>query len=318
MPRSGTTRFTDAEDYQAGIGGAKVNLVFSCQRDFEARLTWVELSHLQLFRSQENLARVASVSLMPERVFVAIPTRDNPPPICDGVEVQPGNIVFHSLGERVHQRTRGPSQWGLISLAPEHLAACSKALTGIGLVSPPVARILQLPRIDAARLLRLHGEACRLAETKPEMITHREVARALEQDLLHTLVNCLTSSDAHYGSARKRHHANIVARFEDALSAYPERYPKMPELCTAIGVPERTLRICCAEVLGMGPSRYLRLRRMSMVRAALRRADPATASVSELARRHGFSEFGRFAVIYRRVFGEMPSTTLRRPQITRP
>jgi transcriptional regulator GlxA family with amidase domain len=48
-----------------------------------------------------------------------------------------------------------------------------------------------------------------------------------------------------------------------------------------------------------------------MARSALRPADPANASVAEIARTFQFSELGRFAVTYRRVFGEMPSTTLR-------
>jgi transcriptional regulator GlxA family with amidase domain len=90
----------------------------------------------------------------------------------------------------------------------------------------------------------------------------------------------------------------------------------MPALCAAIDVPERTLRVCCAEFLGMSPSRYLLLRRLNMARSALRRADPATASVAEIARSCQFLEPGRFAVAYRTFFGEMPSATLRRSLIT--
>jgi len=45
---------------------------------------------------------------------------------------------------------------------------------------------------------------------------------------------------------------------------------------------------------------------------SVRRADPATASVAEIARIHQFLEPGRFAVTYRTIFGEMPSTALRR------
>jgi transcriptional regulator GlxA family with amidase domain len=61
----------------------------------------------------------------------------------------------------------------------------------------------------------------------------------------------------------------------------------------------------------MGPARYIRLRRLNLVRAALRRADPETTSVAVLAGRYGFSEPGRFATRYRGFFGEPPSATLR-------
>src|SRR5271155_5356311 len=121
--RSGTTKFTDADAYQASIRGAEFNLVFSCQRDFEARLTWVELRHLRLLRAQENLPRVAHISLMPALAFVAFPIRHEPPQIYNGIELQPGEIVFHGLGESMHLRTRGPSRWGSIAVAPAHLAA---------------------------------------------------------------------------------------------------------------------------------------------------------------------------------------------------
>jgi AraC-like DNA-binding protein len=83
-------------------------------------------------------------------------------------------------------------------------------------------------------------------------------------------------------------------------------------MCAEIGVPERTLRACCTEVLGMSPSRYLRLRRLNMVRTALQRAKPTPGTISAYAKRCGFSELGRFATSYRQTFGEAPSETLRR------
>jgi transcriptional regulator GlxA family with amidase domain len=54
-----------------------------------------------------------------------------------------------------------------------------------------------------------------------------------------------------------------------------------------------------------------------MARSALRRADPANASVAEIARSCQFHELGRFAVTYRTTFGETPSATLRRRSITK-
>ena len=103
--------------------------------------------------------------------------------------------------------------------------------------------------------------------------------------------------------------AAVMNRFEEMLAAHPDRPLHMPELCAAIGVSERTLRHCCVDFLGMSPGRYLRLRQLRLARAALRRTDCAT--VAEVARRYGFGELGRFASLYRAVYGEAPSATLR-------
>ena len=67
-----------------------------------------------------------------------------------------------------------------------------------------------------------------------------------------------------------------------------------------------------AEFLGISPTRYVLLQRLNKARAALRRANPSTASVAEIARDHQFLELGRFAVTYRNTFGESPSVTLQR------
>jgi len=315
MAENGTATFTNPDDYQAGIGDASVNFIVTGGGEFNARLTWLNLRRFRVLRASENLPRIAFISLSPARVFISFPSSEGPPLTYGGLGVQFGDVVFHSRGERTHQRTNGESQWGLISLPPEQLAACGKALTGRKITSPPAGRVLRPSRSAATRLLRLHSKACRLAEKRHELTANPEVARALEQELLHALVNCLTADGANGNRKTQPHHADIMVRFEDALAAHSGPQPNMPALCSAVGVPERTLRVCCTEFLGMSPTRYLLLRRLNMARSALRRADPATASVAEIARDHHFLEPGRFAVTYRAIFGEMPSSTLRRTLI---
>jgi transcriptional regulator GlxA family with amidase domain len=105
----------------------------------------------------------------------------------------------------------------------------------------------------------------------------------------------------------------MFTRFVEFLKANPDRPLHLTEICAAIGVSERALRASCEERLGMGPIRYLTLRRMHLVRRALLHSHPSTATVTQIVTDHGFWELGRFSVAYRTLFGETPSETLRHP-----
>lgn len=312
MPGSGTRTFLDPDRYEASLRQAQVELVITSRGSFRARCTWAELHHLQLLRCEEDFPRIGYVSLAPRLVFLGFPAHSGRLSVWGGRELQAGDIMFHSRGERLHQSTPGPSIWSVIALDPVQLDTYGRALSGKPLSSPPEGRVVRPSLRDAARLKRLHAQACRLAETKPKVLSHPEVARAIEQGLIHALVTCLTAAKVEEDGAAQRHHARIMVRFEEVLAEHLGRPLHMPELCELIGVTDRTLRSCCAEFLDISPTRYVLLRRLKDVRIALRDADPDTANVAELARRFGFTELGRFAEAYQAVFGEAPSTTLRR------
>src|SRR5262249_42945021 len=142
--------------------------------DFRARFTRLKLTHLEICRFRESLPRIAYISLPPEPIYLSFPV-GNAPLIFNGFTVRDGDVILHGLGASMHQRSSCECQWGLISLSPERLSSCSKALTGRSIESLPVDRILRPSRAQISGFQRLFRQACHLTETRPKLTEHPEV-----------------------------------------------------------------------------------------------------------------------------------------------
>lgn len=314
MLGNGAVAYTDPHAYQAAVHPAQVEILVTAKGNFRAELSRTELPRLWVQRGRENLPRVANSAASPDRPPIFFLTQSNQASISHGGrQFGFGEIVVSGSGLTHHHRTRGSSQWGTLSVTQHALASAGQALTGRDLIDRSATYYLRPPLPEMTRLLRLHQTVEQLAADTPEVLAQPETARALEEALLHTLVTCISGAAAapmRWGSLR---HVAIIARFEELLAANYDRPLHLAEICAAIGVSERTLRVSCVEHLGMGPVRYLWLRRMHLARRALVLTAPGSATVTEIATANGFWELGRFAVEYRALFGETPSATLRRP-----
>jgi AraC-like DNA-binding protein len=164
---------------------------------------------------------------------------------------------------------------------------------------------------NMANLLRAQTAISNLAENSPHLLAKAEVARALKQSLIEATIACLGHSDACEEKWAQQTHDTIMRRFRRVLEEHPTRPIYVPEICAAIGVPDRTLRLCCQEHLAMSPKQFLMRRRMHLVRRALLAAETET-TVTETATRFGYWHLGRFSASYHAIFGELPSTTLAR------
>lgn len=165
-----------------------------------------------------------------------------------------------------------------------------------------------------AKLVCTLAYARDVARESPDVFESPEAVHALQQSLVQQWIGCLPDRARRGESAVQARRARIMARFEEVVEGNATRPLHLPEVCRLVGVPERTLRKCCQQHLGMGPHHYLLLRRIQLARRALLRGDPSGATVTSIATRHGFWDLGRFAAVYRSMFGEAPSATLRRQQ----
>jgi AraC-like DNA-binding protein len=311
MIRGRTFTFADPQSYQAAVP-AQWEILVTRKGDFQAELTQVDLPRLYLQRAREGLPRVIRSAVSVERppIFF-LPDADQPAMHHSGMEVSFGDLVAIGSGSEHHHRTEAPSQWATLSVTRDDLAATWHALVGRDLTVPSITcRFRPSPPL-MLRLINLHEAAGQLAKGAAGISV--QPARALEQAILHALVMCFAEGMPEEIDSGGRRHLAIVALFEEMLAAKHDQPLYLAEICTAIGVSERTFRFICQEHLGMGPIRYLWLRRMHLARHALVLANATNSTVTQIATEFGLWEFGRFSVEYRALFGEAPSASLRRP-----
>jgi AraC-like DNA-binding protein len=314
MPWSRVLTYTDPLACQAGLQSATHAEILPLGKgNFKVDATQIGMDRLRMQRFKVALPQIITVVTAPDRKSIGflIEASSSTFQHC-GLEITGKDILVYGKGV-LHQRSPSDFQYATMSLPEAEFPTLCKALTGKEFSEEPGASKVRPDPALMARLRTLHKVVGQLAHDTPDILEQPEVRRALEEQLIHIMVRCLTEGtgvEATIGS--RRHHA-IMMRLEEFLEANPDRPLYLTEICAAMGVAERTLRAACQEHLGMGPIRFLTLRRMHLVRQALLRADPSNATVTCVVTDYGFWELGRFSVAYRALFGESPSETLRCP-----
>jgi AraC family transcriptional regulator, ethanolamine operon transcriptional activator len=170
-------------------------------------------------------------------------------------------------------------------------------------VSPEVVQ--RLGRWLNAILTRTHQA--------PEMLRHTAAVQTLERELVVRLAGALTLSVGRElpqrSSLRQRGFDRAIEhiRYADLTALDPTT------LCAVAGASQRTLEYAFQERLGLSPAAFIRQLRLHALRRELLASRLGESSVTELAYHLGFTQLGRLAGDYRRVFGERPSATLARP-----
>lgn len=109
-----------------------------------------------------------------------------------------------------------------------------------------------------------------------------------------------------------RKHAQLIRNIEPWLSKKRQEQHSVQDLCEKFQVNERTLRRVFLGWYGVSPQQYLLAIRLNGVRKELCRLVKPAIMISDVANSWGFWHMGKFAMTYRRQFGELPSNTIKR------
>jgi AraC-like DNA-binding protein len=313
MSWSRVLRFSDPVACQAAVQAGQAEIIPTAKGSFHIDMTQIGMEKVRMQRFHVSLPQLAAVTTAPDRKAIGFLLERNSSDLqhC-GMQVTPNDVIVCSCGLR-HQRSSSDFRYGTMSVPANDFPHLCSTIIGRDFPEKPHTLIVRPDPALMSRLLKLHRTVGQLAHDTPDLLELPEIRRVLEEQLIHVMVRCLADGASIETTTGGRRHDAIVARFEEFLTANPDRPLYLTEICAAIGVAERSLRASCEEHLGMGPIRFLTLRRMHLVHRALRREDPSQSTVTRVVTDHGFWELGRFSVAYRTLFGESPSATLRRP-----
>jgi AraC family ethanolamine operon transcriptional activator len=146
---------------------------------------------------------------------------------------------------------------------------------------------------------------------KAPFLGSTRASRAFERDLLLPFLVGIANDDSGRDRQSAGADARLIRRVEDWVDQSGSEELNILALSAAVGVPLRTLQRSFARSLGIGPGKYLRLRRLARVRYALIALGPGDTSVTAVAMEHGFWDLSRFAAQYKKLYGESPSDTLK-------
>lgn len=294
-------RFTDIDAFRSSVRNLNVDFT-PLTRTISAEQSVLNLPGCDV-NFTKSFPRILDAQLDPNCTLIGFTMDDGVPIRFNGVEEQDVPvIVIGSSGAVYTQLERAPRQYASIVFSPE--------IEGRGWPRSGAAFKIVETSATALRALReLTLQVTSLPSEFVDPIEFAEVSAAIRESLL-AAVDIAFADAVPLAS-----HADVTRQFkvfrdvESALSGDIGQAFYSGDLAKQVGVSVRTMHNAVKRYRGMSLHRYLRLRRLWLVRKRLIAGLP---SVKACALAYGFWHLGDFSRGYRSQFGEAPSETLAR------
>ncbi|MGO4173444.1 helix-turn-helix domain-containing protein [Bosea sp. TAF32] len=241
--------------------------------------------------------------LSPDRVVLGVLLSCMRPVTHWASEVESGDLGFFPAGSPQTALYQGSAEYLTLALSEDRLAAFAdqnefrlgrKQLQSEGIIA------------DGKRAFWVGRILSNFLQHSPERFSCPNFAAEVRDRFLGAYLSRLDpeTSDSRRDPTRDRKIVNDVIEFTRSSI---ERGSGIDSICAELAIPRRTLHRAFVSLTGMPPAKFVRNYRLNESR---RRLVSRRESVTEAATQCGFSELGKFAAYYRRLFGEAPSATL--------
>ncbi|MBB1520396.1 helix-turn-helix domain-containing protein [Aquipseudomonas guryensis] len=301
----------DFDEFEEALYGVEGHYVLRSRQQRDWRLRVVELDGVALMFGREGAGTVYSGIGLPGFFNIFLPLSRHECTVLGGQRLNPRLIGWMVPEAMFHIDASQPASWMTVAMSCELVLRWMQQHEDE--FSPEILthNVVCLAQQDLAPLVWLALRLLRIDHCAPQQLHTPAAENSARNELLDSLFRSLLPATPVQRSVAAQHsHPQILRRALELLDAMPDTPLHMADLCQACNTSERTLRNLFTRYLGMSPHRYLMQHRLHAIRRALLHAGPEE-TITELCARFGVWDFGRFAGLYRRYFGELPSQSLR-------
>lgn len=294
-------------DHVINIPGWSMHYAQFSPGKFEGQLTILELEGVQFIRERANRAILKQGKAQKSHVFtfpLYSPSQDF---FCAGHQINKQSLLVAPASSLPELRAPEALDLLLISIDNQCLSAVLEDADHTLLRSPHLFPLSSRDNLTRWRQLSDSIGMDDATTASAALLTFPAVRQSLRDTILVYLSEMVEREEVLTLTehARKR----IVDRARDYMLAHCNEPPSILDVCKFAGASRRKLQYCFQETLGMNPICYLRVLRLN---GAHHELSKGAATVQTTACHWGFWHLSRFASDYRQLFGETPSTTLRK------
>jgi len=300
-PAFQTRRFTDVDEFRFSVRKFSVDFTPLARKIS----VWQSILNLADFDITvvQSFPRIADTQLAANCTAICLTMDDDDPVRFNGVDVGQAYVGIGYGGSGFSIAERTGARLASINFTPEiHDRGWPEASRHFSIFTTTIAAHQKL-RLLVSQILRFAAES-------PEILVVPKTMAAIRETLL-LAVDQVFENTNQLWPRRSLHSESAFATFQkiEALLLEDIKSPIYSDaLAKAAGVSVRTLQDLIKQYRGMSLHRYLRLKRLWLVRKRLLLADPI--SVKACALEHGFWHMGEFSRSYQHHFGETPSETV--------
>jgi AraC-like DNA-binding protein len=297
-----TFRFTDIDEFRSSISNLAVDFTPLVRRISTEQIV-LDLPGVSINLTR-SFPRIIDGSFAPNCTAIGFTMDDGVPIRFNGVERDRSVVAIGSHGAAFSSVERVERQFASIVFTP--------------LVQdrewPEATGSFRVFETTPAAHLRLREVVREVLSRAPELANDIEAAGAAAA-IRESVLAAVDSAFAAIIPVRWASRANVTRQFRifrdvDAMLSDNIRHPiYSEELARQVGVSVRSMHDAVRRYRGMSLHRYLRLRRLWLVRKQLLMG---TQSIKASALAFGFWHLGDFSSSYRVHFGESPSETVAR------